>query len=77
MSSEDIPNNLVRPPVREVMSARVRPELKQALDAFVTELQAHGWTGLQKHHVLEYLMRDLLTEEGRSRVREDLADLHR
>lgn len=62
----------VRPPVREVLSIRVMPEVKASLDEFTAGLRAEGWNGIQKHHVLEHLMQRLLTEEGRAEVRREL-----
>jgi len=50
----------------------VQPVHRSALEAFVTELQGQGWRGLQKHHVLEHLLRPLLTEEGKAQLVEQL-----
>lgn len=66
-----VPETWEGPQVREVMSVRLDPELKAALDGFVAELRAEGWP-LQKHHVVEYLLRELKTEEGRAKVRAEL-----
>ena len=57
---------------RETLSVRVQPEFRSALDAFVADLQGQGWRGLQKHHVLEHLLRPLLSEEGKAQLVEQL-----
>jgi len=62
----------VQPAPRETLSVRVQPEYRSALDAFVAELQGQGWRGLQKHHVLEHLLRPLLSEEGKAQLVEEL-----
>ena len=64
----------VQPAPRETLSVRVQPEFRSALDAFVTELQGQGWRGLQKYHVLEHLLKPLLTEEGKAQLVEQLRD---
>lgn len=71
--TKEPPAPYTRPVPREVLSVRVLPDHKAALEAFVEELQGEGWTGLKPGHVLEHLMARLLTEEGRAEVRRELA----
>jgi len=51
---------------------RVQPVYRAALEAFVAELQGQGWRGLQKHHMLEHLLRPLLSAEGKAQLVEEL-----
>jgi len=51
---------------------RVQPVYRSSLDTFVAELQSQGWHRLQKHHVLEHLLRPLLSEEGKAQLVEQL-----
>lgn len=66
------PSPWTRPPPREVLSVRILPEHKQALEAFVEQLQGQGWTALKPGHVLEHLLARLLTEEGRAEIEAEL-----
>lgn len=61
---------------REVLSVRLVPGMRQALDAYHAELQAAGWVNIQKHHIMEHLMNRLLTEAGRAELTAELADKH-
>lgn len=70
----DLPAPWTPPPVRQTLSVRILPEHKAALEGFVAELQAtERFKGIKPGHVLEHLVRDLLTEEGRERVRRELS----
>ncbi|MVN88755.1 hypothetical protein GO986_18615 [Deinococcus sp. HMF7620] len=55
------------------VSVRVYPEYRTALDAFTRRCQASGMDALQRYDVLEYLMRDLLTDEGRQTLLHQLS----
>ena len=62
----------VQPLPRETLSVRVQPAYRSALDAFVAELQGQGWRGLQKYHVLEHLLKPLLSKDGKAQLVEQL-----
>ncbi|MFC3833410.1 hypothetical protein [Deinococcus rufus] len=57
---------------RESLGTRVQAPYKAALDQFVYGLKAEGWP-IQHHHVMELLLDQLRSEEGRARLREQLA----
>lgn len=61
---------------REVLSIRLIPGVREALDAYYAELQEAGWVNVQKHHVVEHLLARLLTEEGRVEITTELAVKH-
>ncbi|SMB78253.1 hypothetical protein [Deinococcus hopiensis] len=63
-------------PPREVLSVWVFPDRQAALKALVDEWQTSGsFTGIKPGTVLEHLTQDLLSEEGRAKVRRER--LHR
>lgn len=66
-----VPAPWVPAPPREVLSVRIRPDLKLALEGYVTAMRGQGWD-LQTRDVLEHLLRDLLTEEGRETLTREL-----
>ncbi|GGL16811.1 hypothetical protein [Deinococcus radiotolerans] len=49
------------------LGTRVQPKYKLALDQLVFGLKAQGWP-IEHHHVVELLLEELLTPEGRERI---------
>ncbi|AZI45279.1 hypothetical protein EHF33_20430 (plasmid) [Deinococcus psychrotolerans] len=75
MPTDEVPTAwAVQPPPRETLSVRVQPVFRSELEAFVAELQSQGWRGLQKHHVIEHLLRGLMTEEGKAQLVAELRE---
>lgn len=59
----------LRPKPRVMMSSRIREEYREGLEDVVESLRREGWEDAQKYDVLEMLLDDLLTYEGRQRVK--------
>lgn len=56
-----------------MLSSRIREEYRLALDAYVEELREDPQLArIQKYDVLEHLLRDVLTPEGRARIKAEL-----
>lgn len=59
-----------RPKPRAMLSGRIREEYNTGMDALLEEMaQDPRFRGVQKYHVLEFMLRDVLTPEGRERIR--------
>lgn len=59
----------LRPPPRVMMSARVHETYRKGLETTVAQLRKEGYEDAQKYDVLEMLLEDLTTPEGRKRVK--------